>query len=137
MKSAIVLMAFATLAGAQQVGKDIQVPKSPSEVTLEAVAKDIRDRRQAVNDAFQQSRAELDKENKPLQQQIEALEYKMRMNQIRLQQRFNKISGDQQRAAGISQAQVPWLVGEVKKSAGLPETATFSVETGKWIVPQK
>jgi hypothetical protein len=132
MKAAIVLLAATALGGAQQVGRELQVPRSPSEVTLEAVARDMRDHRQAMNDAFQQSRAELDKENAPLQRKIEAIQYQMRINQARVQERFNKISMEHQKGLMISSSQVQWLEKEVKKSAGLPEDAIFNTETGKW-----
>jgi hypothetical protein len=56
----------------------------------------------------------------------------MRINQARVQERFNKISMEHQKGLMISSSQVQWLEKEVKKSAGLPEDAIFNTETGKW-----
>ena len=131
----LVFVLFASLLGAQTAGELI-VPASPAEVALERMAKDIRDKRQSIVDALQQSRYELDKENKPLIEQIHKLQDRMVQNQSRVQKRFNEIAKDKQRSALIDQAQIPWLSNEVRKSANLPADAQFDIDTGKWIKPK-
>lgn len=136
MRIVIILAAAVAVAGAQQTAKEVTVPKSPAEVTLEKTAQDIREKRQAVSDSLQQSRFELDKENKALIAQIENLQQRMEKNRLRVQQRFNDFAKQKQRGALIDQAQIPWLSAEVRKSANLPDNAQFDVETGKWWVPK-
>lgn len=134
MRLAIILAAVTALAGAQQTATEITVPKSPAEVTLESTAKQLRDLRQAENDALQQARYELDKANKPLVAQIERLQDRIKNNQTAIQGQYNARAGKIQKEALVNQAQIPWLVEEVRKSAKLPDDAKFDVDTGKWIV---
>jgi gas vesicle protein len=137
MRLLIILTAAATLAGAQQTGKELKVPQSPAEVTLEKTAADIREQQKLINDAMQQSNWELDKQNKPILAQIQKLQDRMRDNQNRFQQRFNKVAEEKMKQSTIYKAQLEYLAYLVKKSAGLPESAEFDIETGKWKISSK
>jgi gas vesicle protein len=137
MRLLIILTAAATLAGAQQAGKELKVPQSPAEVTLEKTAADIREQQKLINDAMQQSNWELDKQNKPILAQIQKLQDRMRDNQNRFQQRFNKVAEEKMKQSTIYKAQLEYLAYLVKKSAGLPESAEFDIETGKWKISSK
>lgn len=137
MRLAIILLAVSAIGSAQTTGREIPVPNSPAEATLQAAAKSIRDHRTAIVTLLDQSRHEADKENGPLIKQIENLQDQMRANVGRIQKRFNTLSQQHQKQAMMDGSQIPFLVQEVKKSSGLPEGAVFDVDTGKWTVPQK
>lgn len=134
----------------------VTVKSSPAADALVSAAKDLSTEKKSLDVALQQARSTLDTSQKAIKDQLTALQKdlndklkadkkyapdldKMEKLQKQLQDsgneatnKFNQVGGPISTKVAQDQALIDGLIPVVRKENGLPDTATFDVETQTW-----
>jgi seryl-tRNA synthetase len=117
--------------------KEITVQSSTSQDALLVIYKTLDENRTKINTALQQARAELDKENKPIQDKIDPLQKQIEANNRTIGQKFQDTTAPFRQNYQTAAAQIEAVSKLVKAENKLPDNATFDTNTGKWTVPDQ